>query len=74
MTNFLTIRFPVVKVLVLPVQMSSRDPEVSSAAILLISKLSYSILSTEKANAIEIARGMPSGMDTISRTTAIWRL
>jgi hypothetical protein len=64
----------VVKVEVLPVQMSMRDPDVSRAAIFLISKLSYFSLSIEKANAIEIARGIPSGMDTISRTTAIWML
>lgn len=55
-------------------QMSIRDPDVSRAAIFLISKLSYFSLSIEKANAIEIARGIPSGMDTISRTTAIWML
>ena len=53
--------------------MSVSEPAVSRASLVLMCKLSLDSFSKEKASAIEIARGMPSGTDTIRIARQIWK-
>lgn len=71
MLRRLTCISPVVSVAVFPVRMSTSWPDVSSASKFLIRRFSFFNWSTEKAIAIEMTRGMPSGMQTISKAIAV---
>jgi hypothetical protein len=62
---------PVVRVAVFPVMISLSWPAVSRAPRFLMRRCSYLRVSTEKAIAIEMTRGMPSGMQTIRRAIAV---
>ena len=55
-----------VRVAVLPVQISLMKPRDSGASIFLTNKLSFFIMSTEKAIEILTAKGSPSGTATIT--------
>ena len=70
----LGVSFPSVRVAVFPVIMLVRLPVASRAFKLLIRRLSDFSLSMEKANAMERARGRPSGTQTMTRATQVWRL
>ena len=71
MLSYLTDGLARVSVLDLLVQMSMRLPEVSRASSLTMSTPAEVSLSKEKAMAIEIARGIPSGTETIRRANAV---
>ena len=68
---YFTSRVPLVSVEVFEVTMSVRYPAVSKAFRFFISKLSSLRRSVLSARDIEIARGSPSGMQTINSATAI---
>jgi phospholipase C len=51
--------------------MSMIWPEVSRASKFLMSRFSFLRESTEKAIAMEMTRGIPSGMQTIRRAMAV---
>ena len=69
--NFDTYISFLVKVAVLPVQISVTYPIDSTAARFLTKRLSFFKVSIEKAIAIEIESGRPSGTATIITATAI---
>ena len=66
-----TLISPSVRVAVLPVIMSMRVPEISRDSVFLMRRNSFFRLSVEKATAKEMASGIPSGTQTMSRVTAI---
>ena len=63
-----------VRVAVFPVRISFTNPRFSQAIIFLTKRLSFFMISTEKAIEIETARGSPSGIATIIIVNAVVKI
>lgn len=71
---FRTVSSPVVRVEVFPVSTSITEPEISSASMFFIRRLSSISFSIEKAIDIDTASGNPSGTQTMSSAMVTWIL
>ena len=69
--NLATYRFPFVRVPVLEMHNSSRTAHFWIASRFFIKILSFFSLVTERARAIDTARGIPSGIATINKQTHV---